>query len=361
MVGSLGSADADILVRVRGDAAGLSSAMAEGDAATGRFTSGNIAKVGGVVAGAFATAGIIEFGATAFAESERVSDAVGRLTGTIQDDALVQGLQDRADDFEEFGQSKQDMLELQAIFADIASSLGLTGEPLATFTAKGAEAAALLATLNGGDAADWVDKIAKAAMLGEDDLAALGIHLTTAEVEARALADNGKDSVDMLTDAELAAAGYDLVLERLNPKLDAAGELTGDLTDRQAELNAKWETFTGEVGEFLEGPAEGLLDWMISGKEGWELFADALPEDKLRAVFGLLVKIADLNPLGPDFGGIADQLNQGAASGGSGNKSGGAAAKSSNVTIYVQDSSPDATERAVIDALNTHNRQNGHQ
>jgi hypothetical protein len=354
MGGSLGSATADILVRVKGDAAGLSSSMQEGDAAVGRFTAGNIAKVGGVLAGAFATGAVIEFGATAFAESERVSDAVGRLTGALQDDALVQALQDRADDFTEFGQSKQDMLELQGIFADIATSLGLTGPPLAAFTGEAAEAAALLATLNGGDPADWVDKIAKAATLGEDDLAALGVHLTEAEVQSRALADSGKASAEALTDAELAAAAYDLILEELNPKLDQARELTGDFTDRTGELQAKWETFTGEIGGFLEGPAEDFLDWALHAIDGAKLFGQALaePENRLRGIFALLVSLADLNPLTPDIGFAVPNVS-------SSSKTGGGASKGS-VTIEVVDSSPDATERAVIDAINTYDRQNGH-
>lgn len=358
----LGKADAAINVVIDGDSKGLEDELRKSDQSLGTFSTGNVAKVGGVIAGAFATGAIIEFGTTAFAESERVDDAIGRLSGALQDPALVQALEDRADDFAAFGQSKQDMLELQGIFADIATSLGVSGEPLADYAGKAAEVAAALATLNGGDPADWVDKIAKAATLGEDDLAALGIHLTTAEVEARALADNGRDSVDMLTDAELAAAAYDLILEKLNPKLAEATEHSGDFADRQGELNAKLETFTGEVGEFLEGPAEDLLDWLLQGVDGWKLFGQSLaaPEDRLRAIFALLLALNDLNPLSPDLPpGIAQTLgNAGAPRGGTTSHPRGGA---DTVVVQVQDSAPDAQERAVQDALRTYNRQNGHE
>lgn len=359
---SIGRADAEILVKVDGDADGLERELNDGDRALGRFSTGNVAKVGAVVAGAFATGAIVEFGATAFAESERASDALGRLEATLGG-PLAQQLADRADDFAVFGQSKQDILELEGIFADIATSLGVAGPPLADFTGRAAEAAAALSTLNGGEPADWIDKIAKAATLGEDDLAALGIHLTEAEVQSRALRDTGKGTVDMLTDAELASAAYDLILEKLNPKIETAAGLTGDLSDKQAEVNAKWETFTGEVGGFLEGPADDLTDWLLEGVDGWKLFGDAVgsSEDRLRGVFGLLAAIGSLAP-GP-AGSIVDRVaptlgNAGAPRGGTTSHPRGGA---DVVVVQVPDTLPDATERAAVEGIRTYNRQNGHE
>lgn len=355
----LGSAAADILVRVKGDAQQLSDELAKGDRAVGGFSSGQVAKVAGVVSAAFAAGAVVDFANTAIGEAARVDDAYLALQGTLGDE-LGDLLKERAGDFAEIGKSKGDVLELQTIFAGIASSYGLDSRSVADLADDVIIAADAVADLKGLDPADVIDKIAKAAMLGEDDLAALGLHLTEADVVARALTDSGKTSAEALTDGEKAAAAYALILEGLNPLVEKAGEHTDTLRGKQEELNAKWETFTGDIGEALEGPLLDLLDWFQAGIDGWSLFADSMddPQDQLRGIFGLITAINDLNPFIPHFGGLAGDLgNAGAprSSSTTQHPRGGA----DTVTVQVQDSAPDAQERAVQDALRTYNRQNG--
>ena len=195
----LGSAAADILVRIKGDAQGLSDELAKGDRAVGGFSGGNVAKVAGVVSAAFATGALVEFGSVALDEAAKVDDAYLALRGTLGDE-LGDVLKERAGDFAEIGKSKADVLELQTIFAGIASSYGVDNASVAALADDVLIAADAVADLKGLDPADVIDKIAKAAQLGEDDLAALGLHLTEADVQARALADSGKDSTDALAD-----------------------------------------------------------------------------------------------------------------------------------------------------------------
>ena len=337
---------ADIVVRVKGDVKGLTDELAKGEQSVGRF-SGNIAKVGIVAGAALAGAGVaaVAFADTALTEAGRVDDAFSSLQGTLGDE-LGDVLKARADDFAEIGRSKGDILELQTIFAGIATSYGVDNAAVADLADDIVIAADAVADLKGLDPADVIDKISKAAQLGEDDLAALGIHLTEADVAA-------------LTDGELAAAAYSLILEKLNPQVEEAAERADTLRGRQEELNARFETFTGDIGEALEGPLIDLLDWMQHGIDGWSLFADSMksPQDQLRGILGLMASIASILPWFPAD--LAATLgNAGAPAPGRSTTShprGGA----DTVNVVVEDGAPDARERAVQDALRTYDRQNG--
>jgi hypothetical protein len=102
------------------------------------------------------------------------------------------------------------------------------------------------------------------------------------------MADNGYASADAITDADLAAARLDLVLEGLAPTLKAVSEGEADVEGKARDMQARFETLQGDIGRHLEGPLLQLLEWVD------DLFV------------GLSVVTPGVDALGKAIGGAAD-------------------------------------------------------
>ena len=302
-----GKATSTIRVNIIGDADSLVKASAKGEKAVSGFGA-NVAKVGAGLVAAFAADALLDFTQTALGEADRVGDALDRLSGQLGGDLAGQ-IETASSGLEHLGQSRQDVLELAAGFADVATALGVGAPAIATMSTKAAELAAALALQGVGDAASNIDAIGKAAGGSERALKELGIKLDDADIEARALADSGKTSAESLTDGEIAAASYALVLETLQGRLGDTSARSGDLEQSQAELQAKWETLTGRIGQALEGPLNDLLTWIIQGIDGLGqlgLFIDYVRAE-LRKMLGPIFAVTDaLEDLIGAFGDLFD-------------------------------------------------------
>jgi hypothetical protein len=357
-------ADSTVRVNIIGDAKSLTRAAdkAEGSVAGMNKT---LLKAGGVIAGAFVTDALVDFGATALKEADRVGDATGRIETHLGN--LAQPLIDTADDFAKIGASKGDMLDLEAAIIDIGTALQISNPELASMADESAQTAAALALITDTDADTWIQQIGKAAGGSEKALKALGISVTDAEIEARALAMTGKDTADALTEGEKSAAALELVLEKLNPRIQETITGTGDLEQKQSELQARMETLQSEIGGALEGPLNDLLGWVLAGIDGWQMLADRLEvagvdfgivKDYVLAlvapltlVTGLVDDLIDtLTHLDRVWGGI-----QIPGTGGGGNRppSRNPGAAGWVTTVNVQGGSPETIERAVRDAIRT--------
>lgn len=360
-----------IKVAILGDAKGLQKELATSERGIKGFATSGKALVGGIVA-AGAGAAVLDFAQTALGEADRLADAGQRLQLTLGDD-LAGELQKSADKMSDLGLSAQDVLELEAAFADTATALGAANPAIASFADDAAATAAAVSLLGDQSPDEVIDLIGKAAGGSEKALRALGINVTDAEIAARAMADTGKRTADALTDADLAAAGYALVLEALQPKLDAVANSSGDVEQAQAALEAKFETLTGKIGAGLEGPLNDLLQWMLNGIEGWEMLADAVPGfmDELRKLETPLGNVADLladivglagDFIRLDLGGILGRIGGiggprgGKVTAGDVSRSGGGAP---SVTVNVNGGDPAETERAVRRAVRGYNDRNG--
>lgn len=367
-------ADSTVRVNIIGDADSLKGALQASDRSIGGFARGNIAKLGGIVAGAFAVDAVFDFANTALAESDRVGDATTRLEEQLGD--LSGPLIAAADKFADLGASQGDMLELEARLADLGTAAGIADEKLAPAAQSVASTAAALALLGDTDAATIVDQIGKAAGGSDRPLKELGINLTDAEVAARAMADTGKTNAGALTDGELAAARLALILEKLAPRVAEVTEGEKDLEGRQATLGAKWETFTGKVGQALEGPLNDLLDWILSGIDGLEHLGDflAIVEQNFRDLLGPIARATDVLRDFVNLLGDAREANRGhdpigdLLFGGTGGitpsstgfvPAGMAPSVQGNATIVVMGGSPEEIESAVKQAVVTLNRRGG--
>jgi hypothetical protein len=257
-------ADSTIRVNIIGDAKGLGKELGKANSKLG-----GLGKIAGGIGIAVATDALLDFGATALDEADRAGDALTRLRlklGPLTDD-----LDAAAGGFSKLGQSRQDMLELEAAVADAGTALGIANPLIADFADDAAATAAaiqLLGGAGGADAAGIVDLMGKAAGGSLKAMKALGIHVDEAAVASLALQMSGKDNPDMLTKSELAAARYTLVLLALKPQLDAVALGSADVEQSQADLQARFETLTGKIGEGVEGPLADFLGWTLAGIDG---------------------------------------------------------------------------------------------
>lgn len=364
----LGGASAKIAVAFTGDARDLRNAARDAEGAVGGFgkRAGQLAAAAGAL---FAVDRVFAFGDAALAESDRIGDAIDRLEGQLGTD-LAASVDAVAERFTHLGQSRQDILELAAGFTDMATALGIGAPDIAAWADDVAAVAAALELQGLGDAATNVDLIGKAAGGSERALRDLGINLDEAAVQARALHDSGKDNPALLTDSELAAAGLAEIMATLTERTGDLTAANGDLEQSQAEVQAKWETLTGKIGEAIEGPLNELLSWVISGIEGWELFAENLDlvRSELRKTLGPIYAVTDAladlfdwmgrvgHPLdllsgAPDLPGASGQI--------SGAPGGGGSPSARSITVNILGGDPANTEREVADALNRNGWRSG--
>jgi hypothetical protein len=348
-------ADSTVRVNIIGDAKSLQKATLQAEGAFGGIGKQAL-KVGAIVGGAFAVDAVTDFAQTALGEADRVGDAITELEVTLGD--LAQPIIDAADEFSHLGASEGDMLELANRITELGTASGLTKDQIAGLAIDAGEAATALSLLGDEDAATILEQIGKAGDGSARALLALGINVTEAEVEIRALADTGKASADALTESELAAARYELVLEALDPKVKAVTDGTADLEQKQKALEAKFETLTGKIGEAIEGPLSDLLSFTLSGIEGFELLATKL--DAAGVSFGVVTTaikamLAPILLVSDAVGALIDQLNRlrvfGDIPGAGGFKGRINAGGESKVNINVQGGSPEAIEQAVRDAV----------
>jgi hypothetical protein len=359
-----------IKVRIEGDAKGLANDLRASDKAVGGLGA-SLGKLGGAFALGAVAGGVVAFGETALAEADRLGDATTRLELQLGD--LSSQLVDSADNFTKLGGSSQDVLELEASFADFATTLQLSDANIVKFTDDAAATALAIALLTDMEAPQVIDLIGKAADGSEKAMKALGISVTDAEVEARALADTGKSTADSLTAGELAAASYALVLEELKPKLDAVAQGSGDVEQKSAELEARFETLSGRIGQTVEGPMTDFLGGAL-------LFIDLLPQVAnfigetskavggfMSVVFGAVDAVTALIDALGDLIGAQDaarrngSLRSGSSIGPGISDSSQYGTSGTNVSVYVNPFDAADVEKQTVAALNAYYQRNGSQ
>lgn len=217
---------------------------------------------------------------------------VGGLSGDIGELALQLGSSDEA------------MLNATASFVAFAESTG-AGSADITEAADNINALALRAVaLNPalGDAGDVSTRLAAALARGGRALTNFQIGLTSSEINARALADTGKTSVDQLTQFEKSAAGAAIATERLGSSLgsDFAAGAENSATQAQAALESISE-LGEQIGSAAVPAVVALAD--ATGPTIAGLSSLAAATDSLFAPVAVLSSAAD--DLGVSFGVLA--------------------------------------------------------
>lgn len=270
----MAGASSTINVAITGDARKLIKATKDADKATGKLGGSmkrTAAGIGSAFAGLFAVSKGFEFIQGGLNEFDRLGDATARLNRLVgvTNTAKIENV---ARSFERLGLSRQDVLELAADFAGLGTAAGISKGNLAGLAddAAGIAAAFSQTDSKGRSPEEIIRLIGKAANGSKKPLQELNIPLSKQEVLTRALKDTGRKHLKNLTDGEIATARLKLIIEKLNPVLHDQLTGTQDLEGAQKELNAKIETFQGELGA-------GMTPILLNFFKGLGVVEAALP------------------------------------------------------------------------------------
>lgn len=253
------SADTEAAQQSIDDLSGSMSAL--GDAAQGALggmggldgaAAGLTGSLGAsALAGAGAAAGLFEFAQSAI-DAESATQRFDYVAGDLSNELSsidVGGLSgDIGDLAVQIGSSDEAMLNATASFVTFAESTGASDAAIVeasdNINALALRAAALNPSL--GDAGAVAERMTTAFQRGGRALVPFGLGLSSAEINARAMADTGKTNVAELTAFEKAAAGAALATERLG---DSMGE---DFQAGSENARTEWNRMTEQLGESSE-------------------------------------------------------------------------------------------------------------
>lgn len=282
--------DSIIRVSIIGDAKRLVGALGEADKATSGLLASSTRAIGGTL---LALGGIREgfqFLGDSLNEADRLGDAMARLNAQLGPE-FTSALESSAGSFHDIGQSSQDILELEAIFADWATSAGIADPIIATMADDVAGLAAALALTDdqGRPATAMLDLLDKAARGSAKAAAELGVTLT-----------DGLSPADQMRS----------IMEQLSGRLNDARTGSQDLEGAQAELQASVEELQAKIGgpladalKVVVGFINDEIDAIPHAIEGWQALGGII-ETFGRTALGPLGNVADA------LRGILDLLGQ---------------------------------------------------
>ena len=256
---------------------------------------GTIGKVGAGVVGGFVALGVIdkgfEFVAGALDKADAFSDAFADLAGTITPQ-FADDLKDVAFDFTNIGLSADEVGVLAAHFANLATAAGVTAPAIATMTPDLLKVAAAIAATTGKTVDEVVDAIGKAAAGNERPIRDLGIDL------------------DAIAEGLSPDETLRQILDDLITKFPELTSQTQGVADKQDVLNAKWDNFSTKVGQALEGPLAGVLDFFTTmiDRDIPHSITDLQNLGKAFEDFGRIA-LAPLGNVRDALGGIGDAIN----------------------------------------------------
>ena len=256
-----------------------------GDAAQGAL--GGMGGVGGAaggaagalgataLAGAGAAAGLFSF-AQAAIDAESAEQRFELTTGSLGGELRTIDVGGISGDIGELalklGSSDEAMLNATSSFVTFAQSTGAADDEIVTasgdINALALRAVALNPAL--GDAGAVAERMTNALARGGRATTAFGIGLTSAEINARAMADTGKTNTTELTQFEKAAAGAAIAVERLG---NSMGE---DFTDGAENARTEWNRMTESLGEAQEQIGGSMLPAIENITEAVTELADGI-------------------------------------------------------------------------------------
>lgn len=203
------------------------------------------------VAGGAAAAGLFAFAQGAI-DAESAAQRFDLIAGNLGDSVRsidVGGLSGDVGDLAlQLGSSDEAMLNATATFVSFARSAGASDDQIVSasdnINALALRAVALNPAL--GDAGAVAEALRNALARGGRATTQYGIALTSAEINARAMADTGKANSDELTQFEKAAAGAELAVERLGNTMGS------DFQAGSENARTEWNRMTESLGEASE-------------------------------------------------------------------------------------------------------------
>lgn len=252
-------ASATLTAKLVGDAKGMVDAFDKGEVSAGKLGSsiGDVSKIVGgfvVAEGLMKIPGLLQ---SATAAASNLAESQSKANVVFGENAReIEAWASKAS--KSLGQSKQQALEAAGTFGNLFTALGLTGEQTKNMSKDVVSLATDFASFNniGTDAA--LEKL-RAGLVGEvEPLRALGINLTAATVEAKAMEMGLAASTKELTEADKVQARYALILEQsTNAQGDFARTADG-AANQQRIMKAELADVTAKIGT-------GLIPVMLAG------------------------------------------------------------------------------------------------
>ncbi|MCX6786848.1 MAG: hypothetical protein NTU85_03505 [Candidatus Kaiserbacteria bacterium] len=266
----LGSAYGKIEIDASGVKTGVDQAKSSLEGARGSFEAfGKMLGTFGVTLGVTALVrGVKEFTAQSITAFSDLRESVNK-SAVVFNGAQTTITAFAKNSARDFGLSQQAAYEAAGTFGNLFTSMGLGQAPAAEMSTGLVRLAADLASFDNIDPAVALEKL-RAGMVGEvEPLRTLGIDLSAAKVQAKAMAMGLADASGQVAYASLLEARYALILEQsTNAQGDRArtsGELAGSLRTQEAamvNLKAAWGQFSAptytKMLQALTGDVEAL-------------------------------------------------------------------------------------------------------
>ena len=254
-----------------------------------RNTADNLKTVG-LVAGGIAVAGIIK----SINAASDLNESLSKSQVVFGDSAAAIEAWSKTS-AESFGLSQQAALETAGTFGNLFTAMGIGDKASTEMSTSLVELAADLASFNNLDTADVLEKL-RAGIVGEaEPLRTLGVQISAARTEAKALELGFKKVDGEFTASQKAMANYQIILEDTQKAQGDFARTSDGLANSQRILRANLDNTFALVGGKLT-PAVAKLtsrlnDLLKANQPAIAKFADALPQ-----AFDQLVSIVERLP-----------------------------------------------------------------
>lgn len=256
-----------------GDSTNLKRASGQADKSLGSVekqsgkTSGALAalKPAAAAAGAAAAAMAVKWaiGGVELAQAaEQIERSFEKTFGAAGDDLLKRNEEIRL----AMGLTEAEFQKLATRLGAVQRNLGQSEEQAAAFAEQVLTTAGDVAAFNGdaGQTAQVAADMASAFAGSAETMDKWGINLKQSQIDARALTDTGKESVDMLTDLEKRTAALALIQEGAALQQGALNDAMAEGATDSAELSAQTKDLQTKVGEGLLPVKKLLLEVLLA-------------------------------------------------------------------------------------------------
>ena len=167
------------------------------------------------------------------------------------------------------GISEQAALESAGTFGNLFTAMDIGQEPAADMSKELVELASDLASFNNIDPAEALEKL-RAGIVGEaEPLRTLGVNISAAATEQKALELGIWDGVDALTAAEKAQANYALIMEQTSTAQGDFARTSDGMANQQRTLAATFQDTMAMVGQAFVPIIEAILPQVTAGLQAF--------------------------------------------------------------------------------------------
>ena len=203
--------------------------------------------IGKSVAAGMAVGAVVEFGRASVQAAADADDAMDAISASFggAGQSIIDFSKTTA---ERMGMSADQYQMMAAETGNLLQSVGLSADDAAKRTITMSERAADMGAIWGTSTAEAMEAIDKAMMGQTKGLQKFNVKISSAEIEARAMAAGYVDAAGKVTDAGKAIAAQELILEKTANVQGAYAENSKDLGSQQDIMRAKMRDLQAEIG-----------------------------------------------------------------------------------------------------------------